>query len=286
MKESRHLTSRKAARFLGVGTSSVNRWADAGLLPHSRTPGGHRRFREKDLVRFQRHPAGSSTKGPDQVSWEVDRWWEVLRADDDSGGVLAHLLSERQRRGSWWQVAASITPVLDHIGQSWEAGAISIIEEHVASGRLSRALARCADMIPRSPQAPRCLLATAENDEHTLGLSLVELCLAELGWRAVWCGRKTPVAELVATIDTVSWDMLAISASLFSANSTRLGVMAKRLAAACERNETALIYGGRGSWPRDMKAGHPFNSFEDLHRFLSRPDPLGSASGSTPSAEV
>ncbi len=46
----RWLTIEEAARFLGVGQSTLRRWSDAGLVPVYRTAGGHRRYREADLV--------------------------------------------------------------------------------------------------------------------------------------------------------------------------------------------------------------------------------------------
>ncbi|MBX3064900.1 MAG: helix-turn-helix domain-containing protein [Anaerolineae bacterium] len=39
----------EAARILGVHPATVRSWADRGLLPSQRTPGGHRRFRRSDL---------------------------------------------------------------------------------------------------------------------------------------------------------------------------------------------------------------------------------------------
>ena len=45
MSTERFLTSTEKARELGVGVSSVKRWADEGKLEFVLTPGGHRRFR-------------------------------------------------------------------------------------------------------------------------------------------------------------------------------------------------------------------------------------------------
>ncbi len=39
----------EAAEILGVHPSTVRHWADSGELPSHRTPGGHRRFRRRDL---------------------------------------------------------------------------------------------------------------------------------------------------------------------------------------------------------------------------------------------
>ncbi len=42
----------KAAKVLGVHPLTLRSWAEKGHIPHYRTPGGHRRFREQDLLDF------------------------------------------------------------------------------------------------------------------------------------------------------------------------------------------------------------------------------------------
>ncbi|MFQ5578462.1 MAG: helix-turn-helix domain-containing protein [Anaerolineae bacterium] len=42
----------QAAKVLGVHPLTLRSWAEKGHIPHYRTPGGHRRFREKDLLDF------------------------------------------------------------------------------------------------------------------------------------------------------------------------------------------------------------------------------------------
>ncbi len=42
----------EAADILGVHPTTVRHWADNGDLPSQRTPGGHRRFRRRDLVQW------------------------------------------------------------------------------------------------------------------------------------------------------------------------------------------------------------------------------------------
>ncbi|MFT3873461.1 MAG: helix-turn-helix domain-containing protein [Nocardioides sp.] len=43
------LTSRQVADLFKVGTSTVKRWADAGVIPCFRTPGRRYRFRRADV---------------------------------------------------------------------------------------------------------------------------------------------------------------------------------------------------------------------------------------------
>lgn len=45
----RWLSINEACRFLGVDQSTLRRWSDAGKVPVFRTPGGHRRYDERDL---------------------------------------------------------------------------------------------------------------------------------------------------------------------------------------------------------------------------------------------
>lgn len=50
----RSLSTFKIAQLLNVNPSSVANWVDQGLLPAHRTPGGHRRVAQEDLIRFLR----------------------------------------------------------------------------------------------------------------------------------------------------------------------------------------------------------------------------------------
>ncbi|MGH9224298.1 MAG: helix-turn-helix domain-containing protein [Acidimicrobiales bacterium] len=50
-----YLTPRQAASLLGVCSRTVTRWADLGHLPFITTLGGHRRFRESDVLALRRH---------------------------------------------------------------------------------------------------------------------------------------------------------------------------------------------------------------------------------------
>jgi excisionase family DNA binding protein len=44
------MTTPQAAAILGVAVATIRSWTDTGELPHWRTPGGHRRFAEDDVL--------------------------------------------------------------------------------------------------------------------------------------------------------------------------------------------------------------------------------------------
>jgi excisionase family DNA binding protein len=59
------LTLGQAAKFLGVAQSTIRKWSDQGRVPAFYTPGGHRRYRRRDLETFlDRSGPGGRTGGP------------------------------------------------------------------------------------------------------------------------------------------------------------------------------------------------------------------------------
>jgi excisionase family DNA binding protein len=59
------LTLGQAARFLGVAQSTIRKWSDQGRVPAFYTPGGHRRYRRRDLESFlERSGPGGRSGGP------------------------------------------------------------------------------------------------------------------------------------------------------------------------------------------------------------------------------
>jgi excisionase family DNA binding protein len=59
------LTLGQAAKFLGVAQSTIRKWSDQGRVPAFYTPGGHRRYRRRDLETFlDRSGPGGRESGP------------------------------------------------------------------------------------------------------------------------------------------------------------------------------------------------------------------------------
>jgi methanogenic corrinoid protein MtbC1 len=228
----------------------VKRWADQGLIACLRTAGGHRRFERGEVERFLRAEARAGAA--DGV--------ELLLRDADGREIEGRLLAERARRGSWHAVAEGLVDTLTALGQRWEAGDITIYQEHLASERLARALARLGSSLPSNPGAPRCLLACAPGDEHTLGLALVELCLREAGWAVLWSGRATPTEEIAAAVRAGGVRMVALSASAASTDAVALARQAAAVGEACTAAGAILAVGGAGAWPERPAHGQRFRA--------------------------
>lgn len=265
--EKEFLTSAEVGKLLGVGATSVKRWADSGLLPCLRTPGKHRRFLRDEVERFRRRKDDARAPDPAQVG----AWIQLLRGDCSAYEVHSALLFDRSRYGSWWQVADLVGAVSAEIGRMWQEGEVSVVEEHAMSERLARGLARCSESLAVRPGAPACLLATAETEEDALPLSLAELCLRESGWSAAWGGRLVPEGEIEKHLTDGRFAMLALSASERAAPEA-LAREARDLAAACAERGVRLVLGGSGAWPEPAPGEPAFErvrSFREFNQILA-----------------
>ena len=268
------LTGAEVAKLLGVPAVSVKRWADMGLLRSTQSAGNRRRFDPVEVERFLKDQTGAvqPENGP-----EVEGWLELLLSDCDTHQLLATIYAERARLGAWWKVAESLSAVLEEIGERWAEGTLSILEEHIATERLARVLARVSDQLPSRPGAPRLLLTTAEGEEHTLGLSLAEIVIREHGWPVLWAGRRVPLSEIVAHVASGSVDAVAVSASSI-ADPGDLLAQTERLGAICRAGEVHLLLGGSGPWPEWIPYGARVVTFQELRGWLklveagARPD--------------
>ena len=257
MGEPKLLTSTEAASFLGASPTSIKRWADEGELECVRTIGGHRRFARDVLESFRRAKMGAPDAEPPADALRddgIEGWLEDLLSDRPHR-LTARLYELRSKHESWADTCDALGAVTTASGEAWANGALSVIEEHLASERLQRTLARVADTLLVGPEAPRALLLTLEDEEHTIGLSMVELTLREQGWQALWAGRRTPIEGLGESLDSQRIDLLAVSASAFAGEEEAMRERARQLADICRPRGVQLVLGGAGAWPHPPPYG-------------------------------
>lgn len=271
------VSSGEAARILGVAASTVKRWADTGQLECVKTIGRHRRFRRAEVEALAERSRDAAARFPidSEQRSRIDPGTDMLRlllGERPVADVFAALCGERKRLGAWYRVADDVGEVLNEIGGRWRDGRLSVMEEHVASERLTRALVMCIESIPVASDSPAALLITAEHEDHTLGLSLVELALRELGWRSIWAGRRTPIAEARRFVAGGEVELVCVSASILSGDAFDLRRQTDELIAACKPFGVQIVFGGRGAWP-EPSYGHRHETFEEFHRFIAERPP-------------
>src|SRR5260370_7178992 len=93
------LSTRQVATLLGVGEATVKRWDDAGEIDCFRTPGGHRKFRLRDVTAFvQKRQYETPGVLPDGVPPGADvpgeaaiEHFKASALRGDTASLLAHL---------------------------------------------------------------------------------------------------------------------------------------------------------------------------------------------------
>jgi excisionase family DNA binding protein len=89
----------QAAKYLGVAQSTIRKWSDLGRVPAFYTPGGHRRYRRRDLDAFLEHsgPGGAPTGGPMiLIVDDDDRLREYVKANLEMEGYTVREASNAE----------------------------------------------------------------------------------------------------------------------------------------------------------------------------------------------
>ena len=106
-----------------------------------------------------------------------------------------------------------LVPYLNHLGERWADGRVTVAQEHFASNFLHArflALARGWDR----GLGPRALLACAPGEQHTLPLIAFGIALHSLGWRVVYLGADTPVPMVADTADRTEPELVVVAAAM------------------------------------------------------------------------
>jgi DNA-binding transcriptional MerR regulator len=96
------------------------------------------------------------------------------------------------------QVALQIIePTMKEIGERWMRNETTVWQEHIASSVVQQKLFAVLQSQPPLPiTAPYFVAACAPNEEHALGLLTFSLLAQRQGWRVVYLGQGTPLAEI------------------------------------------------------------------------------------------
>ena len=288
----KNLTSREAARLLGVSEASVKRWADAGLLPVLKTVGGHRRFRPADVAAFRRTGltrARTTANGDDASHARRHKPHAHGRAkiDDNVRATLFDALVAGQDEAAAALIVnlylhghtvagvadKALCPALRQLGDRWHAGLLTVAQEHVATGTALAALA--ALRVSLAAVEPRRLVAlccSVEEDFHEVPIHLAALVVEAEGWEAITLGASTPFYALAEAVLRFTPRVVCVAATML----TRLDRAAREYGefrAAADEIGAAVVLGGAGfagaGWRARCPAELYADNFKQLESFVA-----------------
>ncbi|HVF42187.1 MAG TPA: B12-binding domain-containing protein [Pyrinomonadaceae bacterium] len=269
------LTSKEAARLLGVSEASVKRWADGGLLPTVKTAGGHRRFRPEDVAVFRRERLHNTGRPSARASAETRRaavatsrgaanreeaaalMYDVLVGGhaEEAASILVSLHLE----GAGVAALADevLCPAMRRVGDLWHQGELSVAQEHVATRAALEALqALRASLHPHAAHGRRGVCCAAEDDFHELPVQVAALVLEALGWEVVNLGTSTPFYALAEAIGRFAPRLVCVASTILE-GLDRAAREYGEVRRAAARFGSGLVIGGAGFAGEDVRRRFP-----------------------------
>jgi excisionase family DNA binding protein len=268
------LSTAQVAEGLGVGVSTVKRWVEEGILPATKTAGGHRKLLladvldvarrnnlpVRDLARLTASRISSKAADPSAI---VDDLYEALLSGDPS--AVRALVHGTYRHGTPIEALADdvICPVMQRVGLSWENGSIDVMHEHRASQLCAGVLYELKQVLETRShrQRPVAVGAAPEGDQSVLGTLLAQMVLLDAGWDAVNIGPNTPFKSLSLAISELHPKLvwLSISHDIDPASLRRDYMTFYRKA---KEEGAAVVIGGR-ALSEPLRAALPYTAYGD-----------------------
>jgi MerR family transcriptional regulator, light-induced transcriptional regulator len=206
------------AKRTGVSPELLRAWEQRyGLLQPTRTAGGFRLYSAADEARVQRMQSlVSGGLAAAQAARLVLSGGEPARPtvpasattlEDATGALSAALdrLDEQAANSALDRLFSAYTvetvlqevviPYLHRLGERWEAGEVSVAQEHFASNLLRARLLGLAQGWGQG-QGPGAILACAPGEHHELGLLVFGVALHRRGWRITYLGTDSPIGAV------------------------------------------------------------------------------------------
>lgn len=177
------------------------------LMDQGQRPGALLRQSIAELS--QRLAASPAIVGADDTAdWIVP----LLKARDID--PLRAELAQRLARDGLERFVIETVPALNRrIGDGWMSGEIAIFEEHLYTELIQNQLRASIYALGGRGTRPQVLLTTVKDEEHILGLLMVEALLAANGAFALSLGGQTPIADIVGAAQATTADIVALSFS-------------------------------------------------------------------------
>lgn len=211
------------------------------LLDSGHRPGQLMKFDSPALEALAAVPQESaveSVAAPD-LNAIVDR----VRRHDVSG--LRQLLSQLISRQGLQRFVADTLPALNEVvGEAWSRGDLEVFEEHLYTEQMQAQLRQAIAALPPASEHPRVLLTSVPEEQHALGLLMLEALYTLENAYCVSLGTQTPLAEIAAAVRAHRIDVVALSFSAAFPHrqiAPLLADLRRRLPA-----DTELLAGGGG----------------------------------------
>jgi methanogenic corrinoid protein MtbC1 len=138
----------------------------------------------------------------------------ALLKQHDAAGYQRAMQQRLARRGLQRFIADTIAPLTKLVGEAWEDGRFEVFEEHLFAEQTKRLLRQTIAALPSPAPSPRILLTTPPDEQHVLGLLMVEALFALEGADCISLGTQMPLLEISRAANAHRADIVALSFSV------------------------------------------------------------------------
>lgn len=185
------LTLSETAELLGVHYMTAYRYVRIGKLP-ARKEGQVWKIDRADVEPLIAGKNSQSSSSPVRVDW-ASRTYNRMTTFDEQGAWLtieAALASGLDPAEAYTTI---LVPALEHLGEEWQAGRISIAEEHAATSVCQRLVGRLGFRTARRGVSKGTVVfGCPENEQHKLATTIASDIFRTHGYDVVNCGTGLP----------------------------------------------------------------------------------------------
>lgn len=143
---------------------------------------------------------------------ELEELLALIKQHDANAYVQA-LQTRLARQGLQRFVQDIVAPLTRRVGEAWEDGLFEVFEEHLFTELTKRVLRQAIAALPQGSASPRVLLTSVPDEQHVLGLLMVEALLALEGAECIPLGPQMPLLEISRAATAHKADIVALSFS-------------------------------------------------------------------------
>lgn len=277
------VSPKELAAAIGVSESSMKRWADEGLVQATRTVGGHRRIALPEAIRFIRH-IGATVVRPDllgladlaslpPIEGTEHRAASLYTALEKGDQVLARALVQSMYLSGMSIAEIGDGPIREsmmRIGELWLHQEWGIAVEHRATDICIQAVNQLRVLQPSPPEdAPVAVGGAGGDDPYMLPSMLCAATVAEVGFRDINLGARTPLAVLKNGVEHYGASLSWVTVSIV-ADQAQMASDLRQVARDLHAIQVPLIVGGRAlanTPPADLAGVQLANSLAQLAAF-------------------
>ncbi len=177
------------------------------LLDQGHRPGKIIGLKDAQLEQLVAEPGGDQPPRQD-----IAVYLQLLRTHQ-AVELRRHLSQAMARQGLQRFIVDTVAPLTQAVGEAWMRGEIAIFEEHLFTQLMEGLIRNAITALQQQGAAPRVLLTSLPNEQHNLGLLMLEAMLTVENALCIPLGTETPATEVAQAANAHKADIVALSFS-------------------------------------------------------------------------